>query len=417
MIRRSLVLFNADSGAMKRRLEQLAEDARPMAGDSRAGAISDALPVDLPKLRSKLDQIENQAFDHQYQRAIGLSKIPSYAGKQEREIASSKVWTGKESVYDASLRMLNDKYKPLPKANVRQRLHNARDGALDYQLGKLSDKNKAKDEDDDQFAEMYRERLLGPAQFLGDSYASLDNSVRSLADQRIQEAQRRGEFRNLPRGKPLPKDFTSNNAFIDRTEYHLNNILKRQEAVPPWIEKQGSVEAQIRQFRRQLDSDWTLQAVHIVCEKHSKKSDTDKIQIMSQYAEAERNNNSSYTKLRSSQWEQKYSNYLEVKLKALNDSIRGYNLQAPLASQKLYLNANSELEKCYRRCADNLEAAIKKHLLGEQSGAQSSMGPRSHRVPGYRDVRQRDIHQIYQAPTESLGKQLLDIFRWRRNDE
>ncbi|KXJ00120.1 hypothetical protein ACS49_07405 [Bacillus cereus] len=233
----------------------------------------------------------------------------------------------------------------------------------------------------------------------------------------IQEAQRRGEFRNLPRGKPLPKDFTGNNAFIDRTEYHLNNILKRQEAVPPWIEKQGSVEAQIRQFRRQLDSDWTLQAVHIVCEKHSKKSDTDKIQIMSQYAEAERNNNSSYTKLRSSQWEQKYSNYLEVKLKALNDSIRGYNLQAPLASQKLYLNANSELEKCYRRCADNLEAAIKKHLLGEQSGAQSSMGPRSHRVPGYRDVRQRDIHQIYQAPTESLGKQLLDIFRWRRNDE
>ncbi|KAG7829809.1 hypothetical protein KL920_002668 [Ogataea angusta] len=410
MIRRSLVLFNADSGALKRRLEQLAEDARPVADDPRAGAIPDALPVDLPKLRSKLDQIENQNFDHQYQREIGYSKIPTYAGKQEREIASSKVWTGKESVYDASLRMLSDKYKPMPKANVRQRLHNARDGALDYQLDKLSDKTEAKPEDD-QFAEMYRERLLGPAQFLGDSFASVDNSVRSLADQRIQEAQRRGEFRNLPRGKPLPRDYTSNNAFIDRTEYHLNNILKRQEAVPPWIEKQGSVEAQIRQFRRQLDSDWTLQAVHIVCEKHSRESDADKIKIMSQYAQAEHSDGPCHRKLRSSQWEQKYTKYLDVKLKALNDSIRGYNLQAPLASQKLYLRATTELEKCYRRCAEHLEAAIKRHLLG------SSITPRSDRVPGYREVRQRDIRQVYQAPTESLGKQLLDMFRWRRKDE
>ncbi|KAG7724417.1 hypothetical protein KL933_004921 [Ogataea haglerorum] len=410
MIRRSQVLLNADSGALKRRLEQLAENARSIADDSQAGTIPDALPVDMPKLRFKLDQIENQNFDHQYQREIGLSKIPTYAGKQERDIASSKVWTGKESVYDASLRMLNDKYKPLPKASVRQRLHNARDGALDYQLGKLSDKTKAKNEDD-QFAEMYRERLLGPAQFLGDSFASVDNSVRSLADQRIQEAQRRGEFRNIPRGKPLPRDYTSNSAFIDRTEYHLNNILKRQEAMPPWIEKQGSVETQIRQFRNQLDCDWTLQAVHIVCERHSKKSDTDKIQIMSQYAEAERDDSSRHRKLRSSQWEQKYSKYLDVKLKALNDSIRSYNLQAPLASQKLYLNASTELEKCYRRCAENLEAAIRRHLLGEPPAAQSSLRPRSDRVM------QRDIRQVYQVPTESLGKQLLNIFRWRRKDE
>ncbi|KAH3671629.1 hypothetical protein OGAPHI_000334 [Ogataea philodendri] len=419
MIKRSLVVLNAESGAMKRRLEQLAEDARPIAGDDRAGTVPDALPVDLPGLRAKLDRIQDQNFEHQYQREIGLTKLPTYAGKQEREIAAAPVWTGKESVYDASLRMLNDKYKTVSKQNTKQRLHRAREGAIDYQLDKVSEKKQKKDAEDDGFSELYRERLLGPAVFVSDTFAAVDNSVRSLADQRIMEAQRRGDFKNLPRGKALESEYRNTNAYLDRTEYHLNNILKRQEAIPPWIEKQGSVDVQIRQFRSQLDSDWTSKAVHIVCDRYPMGSDSDKIQLMERYAQAEKDGGTSHSKLRSREWEQHHGEYLKTKLRVLNDSIRGYNLQAPLASQKLYLIQEKELEKCYQRCADKLVGSLKRHLLGSSQApvARASKKEPNQRLPKYGEVKQRDIKQTYQVPSESLGRQLINMFRWGSKDE
>jgi DnaJ family protein C protein 28 len=41
------------------------------------------------------------------------------------------------------------------------------------------------------------------------------------------------------RGKPIARDSDENNPYIDRGEYFMNRIVKRQGAKPPWIELLG----------------------------------------------------------------------------------------------------------------------------------------------------------------------------------
>ncbi|ODV87360.1 hypothetical protein CANARDRAFT_205943 [[Candida] arabinofermentans NRRL YB-2248] len=365
-----------EENTFKQKLAQMAEDATPTIDDPKAGFIADALPYNKEAFHSKLQKIEDDNFEHQYQKEIGISKLPSYTSKHSRELAMAPAWTGKESVYDASVRMLNDKYTPrksttyksrpliTPKPSLKERLNNARESALDYSISKIEEKPaKKKDEfeEEDDFAERYRERLLGPAQLLNDSFAAVDNSIKSLADQRIRDAQKRGEFDGITRGKPLPANFTSTDGYIERTEYHLNNILKRQDAIPPWIEKQGSVSVMISQFRNQLDDEWRQKAVNLINELYSKETLEQKLDILSNFIKAEATNQGH--KLRSVEWENHQLPYLKAKINSLNDNIRGYNLQAPLPSQKLYLILEKEREASYKRVAPSLPDALKRHVL------------------------------------------------------
>ncbi|OWB63125.1 hypothetical protein B5S32_g4442 [[Candida] boidinii] len=440
---------DTDTGYMMRRLQQLAEDASPSSADPKAGIPQDALPydttihnnVDKTELNELLDKVESNIFDNKYQKEIGISKLPSYVNKHSRDLAMSNSWTGTESNFDASLRMLNDAHKPMrvkttgtgapmfrARPTIKDRIHKAREGALDYQISKISDpsdkakKNGDGEDDDDGFAEMYRERLLGPAQLLNDSFASVDNSIKSLADQKIMDAQRRGEFKNLPRGKPLEGVYSAENAYIDRTEFHLNKILKRQDAIPPWIEKQSSVEVEIKNFRDELDSHWKKKAVHIICDKYHVNVKTNLTGLSTENLIRKITNDfsSSGMPLTSAEWELQESSYLDTKIRVLNDSLRGYNLQAPLASQKIYLQKQKEVQACYKRVSPLLSGLVKRYLSGEDDDTigndQKKFTAISNTAaPKYGELHQRSIHNIYQQPTESLGSMIWGIFKKDRS--
>lgn len=400
---------NEDGGYMKRRLQQLAEDAMPTNADPQAGHIEDALPYNKIELHKKLDKISGDVknFEYEYQQALGVTTLPSSASKHARDIAMAKPWTGTETVHDASLRMLNDSIKPLKRkiTGVRTRIHDAKEGALDYKLAKLSDKSDGdkRVKEDDGWSEMYRERLLGPSVLLNDSFASVDNSIKSLADQRIMEAQKRGDFDNIKRGEPSGKGYHAlENRFIDRTEYHLNSILKSQDALPPWIERQGGCDLEIRRFREELDAEWIRWAVNHVSENNRGFSDVELVEKMKEYVRNEIGGNGG--KLRSSKWMETRKPFFDSKVRSLNDTIRGYNLQAPLASQKLYLVLEKELEKCYIRCAPQLVAALKRHLHGDKDtikqNGKSAMTIGS--IP--------QSENVYQRESESLGSMFWKLF-------
>ncbi|VEU22324.1 DEKNAAC103538 [Brettanomyces naardenensis] len=403
-------------GSMKERLEALEEQAylsNPNSSELREPKSLEMSEDISGELREKLIKVTEkypEEASSEHQRAISIAKLPSYADKNAREIAMSRPWNGQESGYDVASRMKHESSKPLKaKAMVspkpvrkQQRLHNAREGALDYRLSKLSEKPKKKSEDDE-WREMYKERLLGPAVLVSDTVTGLDNSIKSLADQRIMEARRRGDFKNIQRGKPLDKGFTTNGAYIDRTEYHLNRILKKQDAVPPWIEKQGSVDVEIEQFRRQLDQNWTLRAVSLVEELNPGLSKESLLVQMEQYS-------SGAGTLRSKLWERdQKGTFLSFKVHKLNDSIRGYNLQAPLASQRFYLDEDKELQKCYERVRPTLADSFRKYRMKEKKNQENQPTYRLFGRIGGQEI--PVITDIPQMPTEPLRTTFWNMFK------
>lgn len=406
-----------EPSALAMKLEQLAESAGPTDFDGKAGP-QDALPYDHIKLHSKLNEITARGdnFEYNNQQAISIASMPSYVDKSSRDIAMAKPWSGQEGSIDASLRMLDYSIKPMkvkrgatvitPPTPLKHRIHNAREGSLDYKLSKIdqTNNNKKNDDDDDGWSERYKERLLGPSVFLNDSFASVDSSIKSLADQKIRDAQRRGEFDNLKgRGQSLDAGYSkAENMFIDRTEYQLNNILKRQDALPPWIEKQGSVELQIKTFRDELNKEWTRWAVNEIREKHPRDTVQELTERMRGYCTSEISDNIG---LRSDRWLKTRGEYIKEKIRQLNDVIRGYNLQAPLASQKMYLMEKKELNSCYKRVASDLPNHILSHF---QAPPKKNQSPNSTKPVSYEYLPQRD--QVHQQPVESLSSLFGGLF-------
>ncbi|ODV63767.1 uncharacterized protein ASCRUDRAFT_73552 [Ascoidea rubescens DSM 1968] len=350
----SLSKKTSDEGYMKRRLEQLAEESF----------------------------LENSKFFKKHEKQIYISeKIPKNIDKFSKDNALSAPWTGEESVHDANLRMLVDSHKPLKqkisgngllkmpiakRKSVSDRFSEAREKSLDYSLSKISETKSPQEEEDDGFKEMYRERLLGPELLGPTSFASTISAISSLADERIEEARKRGEFDNLPnRGKPMASNPHQSNPHLDRTEYHMNNILIKQDIVPPWIEKQTSVDLQIKHFRQGLQKKWRSRAINLVIENNKNSNNQQKLQIMQSFADNEINKTGPL--LRDPAWENSQKSSLTPTLRSLNDIIRGYNLMAPMPSQKFYLLEDRELERCYKETAPHLVDALKRHLMGASS--------------------------------------------------
>jgi hypothetical protein len=89
----------------------------------------------------------------------------------------------------------------------------------------------------------------------------------SLANERIEDAIARGQFKNLPRGKPTERDYNASNPFLDTTEYFMNKMIKQQDIVPPWIEKQQELVSAVTKFRSRLRSDWRRHAARMIASK------------------------------------------------------------------------------------------------------------------------------------------------------
>lgn len=224
---------------------------------------------------------------HDYQTRI-LIFVQASAGTGTRDAAIATPWSGVESVEDATLRMLNDAHKPLrggsgasarraPRAptmsvdmrmkkalknNKGERLANARDKTSIYELTK--DANMSEKEKED-FRKIMRERFQPGSRPMPTTLQGLS----SLANERIEDAINRGQFKNIPRGKGVGKtvDHNANSPFINTTEYFMNKMIQRQDIVPPWIEKQQDVVKTAGAFRQRLRNDWKRHAARMIASK------------------------------------------------------------------------------------------------------------------------------------------------------
>lgn len=121
----------------------------------------------------------------------------------------------------------------------------------------------------------------------------------ALANERIEDAIARGQFKSIARGKGLnvERDHNANSPFLDTTEYFMNKIIQKQEIVPPWIEKQQELIKAANVFRARLRADWKRHAARVIASKGG--SLETQVRRAEAYAIAEAANNPKATKTES----------------------------------------------------------------------------------------------------------------------
>ncbi|KAF2724818.1 hypothetical protein K431DRAFT_213480, partial [Polychaeton citri CBS 116435] len=253
----------------------LSDESLETGGRSARKAVEEAGFSDELKARLQ-EKIANASFKGENASAFAQANLPTYAGRGTADIAGSTPWVGTESIEDASLRMLNDAYKPMrapprlpgvhgppkrvdtgQKASSKNasaakgtRLANARDKTSHYAFLKdpnLSEEERAK------FREEMKQRFQPGAR----AVPATIQGLASLANERIEDAIARGQFKNIKgRGQKVERDYNASNPFLDTTEYFMNKIIQKQEIVPPWIEKQQELVQTATRFRSQLRANW-----------------------------------------------------------------------------------------------------------------------------------------------------------------
>ncbi|KAF2423080.1 hypothetical protein EJ08DRAFT_619020 [Tothia fuscella] len=264
-------------GAMSRRLSQMSEESLETGGSSAQKAVEEA-GFDEDLKTKLLERLADANFKNENASAFAQSDLPLSAGGGTRDIAGARAWDGTESVEDAALRMLNDAHKPLkgappPKTSPIRiptridagrsrnrpssgaRIAHAKDRTSIYASMKDAD---ITDREREQYKKEMKDRFTPSARSVPATIAGLNN----LANQRIEEAIARGQFKNLPRGKKIERSRAG--AHLDTTQRLLNDIIQRQEIVPPWIEKQQEIVTSAARFRARLRNDWKRHAARMI---------------------------------------------------------------------------------------------------------------------------------------------------------
>ncbi|KAH8700519.1 hypothetical protein BGW36DRAFT_395593 [Talaromyces proteolyticus] len=411
-----------EEGALSRRLSEMTEEAFLEGGRSARKNIEEAGFSD--DLKKQLEEkIKMSTFKSENAGAFSVVNMPASAGKGTQDIAAATPWHNTESIHDTALRMLDDSKKPIklpyqipkpampvnvdmrPAPKTRQstgsRLASARDRTHTYAL---SQSPGLSDEERESVRKELRSRFEPGARSLPMSIQGLT----SLANERIEDAIARGQFKNLPRGKGknTETDPNASSAFIDTTEYFMNKIIQKQEIVPPWIEKQQELAREVDRFRQRLRTEWRRHAARLIASQGGTleqqqirargyaaaearltekslldtaftSSDVDKpmepsfSQIshdgrLSNPVQSPANVVSSEQKeplphvapLRDPDFMALERGLHQLQIKALNDLTRSYNLQAPRLAQKPYLNLERELNACYADVAPSLAGEI-----------------------------------------------------------
>ncbi|KAL6170338.1 hypothetical protein ACJQWK_03322 [Exserohilum turcicum] len=287
-----------EEGALTRRLRDMSEEALESGGHGAIKAVEEA--GFSPELKAQLEQRIAAANLRSSE-----AELPTSASRHTRDLATADVWTGTESIHDASLRMLNDAHKPMrmgrpPKIPGVQppqsidtghrrskegrglRLANARDRSSVYAtLVENGDIDAAERE---RRLQELKERFEPGARAI---VPGTIQGLASLANKRIEDAIARGQFKNIPRGRNanVERDYNASSPFIDTTEYLMNKIIQKQEIVPPWIEKQQELTSAVSKFRTRLRADWKRHAARMIASKGG--SLVEQVKRAEAYAKAE----------------------------------------------------------------------------------------------------------------------------------
>ncbi|PWW74525.1 hypothetical protein C7212DRAFT_282779 [Tuber magnatum] len=401
-----------EESALSRRFTEMAEQAITSSPRKAAKIASEnAFSEDLK--RELEERIAKARFDTTHAQVLSTVDLPTGAPKQARDIAAAAPWTGTESTEDAVRRMLVDAHKPLrgklaqkPRspapANVdlrptrasksqsaSQRIAHAREKTTEYTLNKsgaLSGSERS------EVRNMFRERFTPE----GRAVASL-NAIASLADEKIKEARARGQFKNLPRGKPLERDHNADSPFLDTTEYLMNRIVQKQDIVPPWIEKQQDISRAVRVFRERLRGDWKRHVSRIISstggnvDEQCRRAEEyaagevrlarveDRAKKLERGEEIdsldEATNGSSETAVfRDPTWEKTEFQYHKLAIENLNSITRSYNLMAPELAKKPYFILEREMKACFRDTAPLIANEIRERAKIPPQGIAESPG-------------------------------------------
>lgn len=280
----------------------MSEESLESGGKSARKAVEEAGFSD--ELKKQLEErIASASFRSENASAFAQANMPNSAGRATRDIAAAAPWTGTESVEDASLRMLTDAHKPLrgpkgrpslrmpsrvdtgrppQKAATGTRLANARDKTSAYAW--MKDSNMSPEE-----REKLRAEMKAKFQPAARAVPATIQGLASLANERIEDAIARGQFKNLPRGKKIERDYNAGSPFIDTTEYFMNKMIQRQDIVPPWIEKQQELVSTATRFRGRLRADWRRHVSRTIASKGG--SLEQQMRLAEEYALAESQQN------------------------------------------------------------------------------------------------------------------------------
>ena len=153
---------------------------------------------------------------------------------------------------------VNLRPKVKSKSGAAARLVNARDKTSIYAFSQQEHTEKERE----QFRKEMKERFTPGARPMPTTLQGLT----SLANERIEDAIARGQFKNIQRGKGIntERDHNANSPFLDTTEYFMNKIIQKQEIVPPWIEKQQELLKMTNSFRSRLRQDWRRHAARMI---------------------------------------------------------------------------------------------------------------------------------------------------------
>ncbi|OAA33696.1 hypothetical protein AAL_01161 [Moelleriella libera RCEF 2490] len=408
---------------MTRRLEEATEETLLNDGLSGRRAVEDAGFSE--ELKQKLlGRIADSQFEQQYSGAFsqaGFKLSQTSSGPQRPSSSQSgQPWTGTESTENAVLRMLNDARKPLkpqdrgkfqpPVVDTRIRRStprspgqiaaNARERANLYVGMDLKTAKGLSEEEKEEMKAELRERFQPAARAVPASISGLT----ALANQRIEDAIARGQFKDLPRGQQTERDPRADNPFIDTTEYIMNKMIQRQEIVPPWIEKQQELSKALRVFRERLRNDWKRHAARMIAARGG--SLAQQMGRAAAYAAAERQHNPRYQNVkgqsnpvdatiemteassargsgesesssfdtsevhnvqrpfRDPDWEQAERSYMNLSVETINNITRSYNLMAPELAKKPYHSLERELNSCFADVAPLVANEIKARAVG-----------------------------------------------------
>ncbi|KAF5673036.1 hypothetical protein FHETE_3521 [Fusarium heterosporum] len=393
-----------EPGPMARRLEEATEEALFTGGRAGRQAVQDAGFSEELKERL-LNKIADANFKSENASAFAEAGLSSMAGEGTRHIASAQSWMGEENPADTALRMLDDARKPLapglrgkfkpppvdmrlqrqPKRSAGEKVAKARDKVSTYvgMSGKES-KNGMSEEEKEAWRKEMRERFEPTARAMPNTITGLA----ALANERIENAIARGQFKNIPRGTGIERDTRADNPFIDTTEYIMNKMIQRQDMVPPWIEKQQELAKELATFRSRMRNDWRRFAARMIASRGG--SLQEQIRRAEEYAAAEEVHNPITRKkvdgevqelkdaspvvgrpFRDLDWEKTEAAYHKLSVERLNTLTRSYNLMAPDLAKKPYFSLERELKACFAEVAPTIAREIQNRATG---GKARSLG-------------------------------------------
>ncbi|WVQ94276.1 hypothetical protein IAU59_001355 [Kwoniella sp. CBS 9459] len=222
-----------------------------------------------------------------------------------------------------------------------RRLDNAREGALDYKLGLGNEEShyvqvgvdgEAEEGEGDEGDTFRGNRQIRGASVLGAQKggASGLRAWGGLVEDRIQRAKEAGFFKvTNGKGKPIPRDPEASNPHLETGELLMNRIVKRQGALPPWIELQHSLDATMSAFRSTLLTTYTTHLVRNVISSNALSPLPPLHSIPSQ----------------DDAWEARELKFHQENVKQINDLVRRMNAQAPSPARRNLITLESELSR------------------------------------------------------------------------